>query len=142
MHIMQYFDREYLHACDLQGAARDLTISRVASGTIVSEGGRKTRKPVVFFEAREGREAPKGLALNKTNSKTIASLYGADTAAWIGKRVTLYPTTTTFGKEEVECIRVRPVAPKEQGAQRRPADGAGERQGEPAPRPPAPEGTP
>ena len=58
-------------------------------------------------------ETDKKLAVNKTNMRTIMSLYGPKVGNWGGKKLTLYPATTKFGPETVECIRIRPVAPQE-----------------------------
>ena len=101
------FDREYLGAWDIAGRDYTLEIARVVVAELTGEGNRKTRKPVVYF-----KDAQKGLALNKTNARTIAGLYGNDTRAWVGKRVTLFATTTTFGRETVECTRIRPELPR------------------------------
>jgi len=101
------FDSQFLHAWDLRGKVCVVQIREVIAGTLTGEGGRKTRKPVVRFERTE-----KALALNKTNAKTIATMFGNDTSKWIGKRITLYATRTTFGKDEVDAIRVRPEIPK------------------------------
>jgi hypothetical protein len=101
-------DKDYLFAFDLQGRDVTVTIERVEAGTIIGEAGRKSKKPMVTF-----RGAKKKLAINKTNGRTIAQLYGNDTSAWIGKSITIYPTTTTFGNDTVECIRVRPTVPKQ-----------------------------
>jgi hypothetical protein len=62
------------------------------------------------------KKARKRLVANTTNCETIASMYGPNIEDWIGKRITLYPTTTTVGRETKPCIRVRssiPPAPKE-----------------------------
>lgn len=101
------YDRDYIYAFDLGG--RDVTarIARVEAGTLTGSGGRKTKKPVVYFEGKE-----KGLALCKTNAKTIAALYGNDTDKWVGRSITLFPTTTQFGSETVDCIRIRPSIPR------------------------------
>lgn len=104
------FDREYIGAWDLQGRDLVVEISRVEAGTLTGSGGRKNKKPIVHFKGKE-----RGLALNKTNAKTIATLYGNDTTQWIGKRITIYPTTTTFGSEQMDCIRVRPTKPQVRG---------------------------
>ena len=61
-------------------------------------------KPVVFFEDEE-----KGLILNKTNGLKIAAIIGSrDTNQWVGKAVTLFPTTVEFGGDSIAAIRVRP----------------------------------
>lgn len=101
------FDREYLGAWDLpKGRDIPVTIARVKAGELVAPGGRKAKKPIVYFEGKE-----KGLALNKTNAKLIAGIYGNDTARWVGKPISIYSTQTNFGGETVDCIRVRPTPP-------------------------------
>ena len=102
------YDSDYLGHWDLNGKDVTVTISKVEAGTLTGQGGRKARKPLVYFEGKE-----KAMALNKTNGKAIAAMYGSDTASWIGKRITIYPTQTQFGPETVDCIRVRPAVPKE-----------------------------
>lgn len=102
------FDSDYIYAFDLQGQDVTVTIDRVVGVTLVGEGGRKAKKPCVYFRGKD-----RGLALNKTNGKTIASLYGPHVEEWVGKRITLYPTTTQFGGETKDCIRVRNRVPPE-----------------------------
>lgn len=106
--VRTMFDKAYLYAFDLQGRDVTVTIEKVTGGTLTGTGGQKAKKPVLFFKG-----AKKGLALNITNAKTIAAMYGGSFKSedWIGKRITLYPTTTQFGGQTVECIRVRPQAP-------------------------------
>lgn len=109
-HWKSLMDRKYLFAFDLEGKDRTLTIERVVAGELEGEKGRKTKKPLCYFaESKSG----KPLALNATNSKAIAKLYGNDIEGWVGKRITLYPTTTEMGGETVECIRVRTRVPPE-----------------------------
>lgn len=101
------FDREYIGAWDLGGKDVTVTIASVAAGELTGSGGKKAKKPIVKFEGKD-----KGFALNKTNGKIIAGMYGTDTTKWVAKRITLYPTMTTFGSEQMECIRVRPQIPE------------------------------
>ena len=133
-HWRSFTDRDYIYSYDLQGKDVTLTIERVIGATLTGDKGKKSKKPVVFF--KETKTDPetgkkKGLALNATNGKSIAGLYGNDTDAWIGKRITLYPTTTEMGGETVECIRVRKQAP--------PSKSASKQNGPTQPEPPAPE---
>jgi hypothetical protein len=100
------FDSEYLGAWDLVGKDVTVAINRVVAGTVIGSSGRKAKKPIVYFEGKE-----KGLLINKTNAKTISTLYGNDTAAWAGKLITLFPTQTQFGSETMDCIRVRSAIP-------------------------------
>lgn len=104
------FDSEYIGAWDLEGRDVTVTIEKVEAGELTTQGGRKARKPIVHFVGKK-----KGFALNKTNAKIIASLYGKDTKEWIGREITVYPTQTSFGSEQVDCIRVRPMVPTKKG---------------------------
>ena len=108
MDVRKFYDKSYIYAYDLEGRDVTVEIVRVVGGTLVGTGGKSNKKPVLYFKGTE-----KGLALNITNARVIAGLYGGfDSEKWIGKRVTLYPTTTTFGSQTVDCIRIRPAAPK------------------------------
>lgn len=108
MHWKSLMDRDFMYAFDLQGKDVTVTIDRVVGGELTGPGGKKSKKPLCYF--RESKSG-KPLALNSTNCKCIAGLYGNDTDAWIGKRITLWPTTTQMGGETVDCIRVRPKVP-------------------------------
>jgi len=100
------FDRKYVGAWDLEGKEVTVRIVRVTAETLKNKAG-ENKKPVVYFEGTD-----KGFALNKTNAKTIAAMYGNDTAAWSGKLITLYATSVSFGNETTDAIRVRPGIPK------------------------------
>lgn len=101
------FDRDYVGAWELEGKDVTVTICKVEAKTLTAQGNRKTKKPVIWFHGKE-----KGLALNKTNSKVIAAMYGNDTSQWIDKSITIYPTQTEMSGETVDCIRVRPRIPQ------------------------------
>lgn len=106
------FDSEWVRAWDLGGKPCTVTITKVEAGVLENHRAKKKdKKPVVWFKG-----ASKPLALNKTNAKTIAALYGNDTTAWLGKAITIYPTQTSFGNEQgIDCIRVKPEKPKGKG---------------------------
>ena len=107
-HYKRMFDdKEHLYAFDLDGREVTVTIEKVTAGELQGDKGRKSKKPIVKFVNKE-----KKLALNKTNGKAIATMYGPDTDDWAGKQITIYPTTTEFGGETVECIRVKPQKPE------------------------------
>jgi len=110
------FDSEYLGAWDLPRDAT-VTIAGVKAGQLVGEKGRTAKKPIITFAGKQ-----KAFAANKTNCRTIAAMYGTDTRQWVGKRITLYATTTEFGGKQMDCIRVRPQVPS--AAAKRPANGS------------------
>lgn len=103
------YDREYIGHWDLAGRDVTVTISKVIGGELTAPGGRKNKKPVLYFVGKE-----KGMVLNRTNGKTIAAMYGVKTEDWIGKRVILYVSVTRNpdGSGDVDCIRVRPTPPQ------------------------------
>lgn len=127
------FDRDYIGAWDLEGHDVTVTISRVTPGELVGEGGRKTKKPIIYFERKE-----KGFAANKTNCKIIAAMYGTDTRKWIGRCITLFPTTTEMAGKQHDCIRVRPQIPRGDEPRRDGSRGNGPKQEETPPTPEAP----
>lgn len=101
------FDAKYVGAWDLpKGRDVVVEIESVAGETLVAQGNKKNRKPVIKLKGKEKR-----FVVNKTNAALIAGMYGKDTTKWIGKRLALYATTTPFGREVHDCIRVRPTVP-------------------------------
>jgi hypothetical protein len=115
------FEGKYLGAWNLvdgDGKKKDytLTISDVKAEKVVLEGGQQNKKPLIRFERTE---LP--MVCCKTNAKTIAAMYGNDTSKWVGRRITLFATTTQVGGQEKDCIRVRPTIPTEKEAPRAPA---------------------
>ncbi len=106
MRVTDLCPSPHLEALDLGdsiGAAVVVTIARVE---IKEVGAEKVRKGVVYFS-----EFPRGLVLNKTNSRTIAGLYGTDTDAWIGEQITIYRSETSFQNKTVPCIRIKDLRP-------------------------------
>jgi len=103
------YDKEFIGAWDLAEGDKTITITKCVEGKLTGVGGRKSKKPVVYFRGSE-----KGFALNSTNGKTIAALYGNHVEKWAGKRITLFKSTTRNpdGTGDVDCIRVRPQEPK------------------------------
>jgi len=100
-------DSDWLRFVDLQGKDVTVEIEKVVRGEVTGEGGVKSKKPVLYFKNKK-----KPLAIGATIGKTIESMYGADTSGWLGKRITLFTSTTkSKAGETVGCIRVRPKAP-------------------------------
>lgn len=109
--VRKLYSKEYIYAYDLEGRDVTVTIDRVVGGTLVGTGGTKSKKPVLYFKGTD-----KGLAICITNARIIAGLYGSfKSEDWLNKKITLYPTTTTFGAQSVECVRIRNVIPRGKG---------------------------
>lgn len=106
-----FFNSDVFRVWHLKGRERTFRIVQVKRIDSVFRGEQR-KQPLLFLSDSRNRVYPLPLALNKTNAKTIAGLYGTRTSEWVGKTITLFPTTTQVGEEQnVECIRVRPVVP-------------------------------
>jgi hypothetical protein len=107
--VRQMFDSAYIGAWDLQGKDATVTIARVVAGELAKAGtSKKDKAPIMYFEGKD-----KGMVLNKTNMRAIAGIYGGfKVKDWIGKPITIFATTCQFGPNTVDCIRVRPTAPR------------------------------
>ena len=71
---------------------------------------RAVKKKIAPVASLKGQ---KPFIINRTNAKTISKLYDTPYIEdWVGKKITLFPTTTRVAGETVECLRVRPSLPK------------------------------
>jgi len=106
-HWKQLVNPDYIGAYALpNGEDLTVTIESVAREVVTMAGGKKEECTVVRLVKN------KPFILNATNSKSIHRLYGAYIEDWAGKRITLYASTTKFGGELVECLRIRPEVAK------------------------------
>ena len=108
-HWKRLINPDYLGAYSLDsGNDMILTIKSIGRETITGTGGKKEECPVCHWQ-----ENQKPMILNTTNLKTIAKMYGSDYDQWPGKRVQIYASTTKFGGDTVECLRIRKDPPEE-----------------------------
>jgi hypothetical protein len=99
----------WLHGADLpMGQPIELTIA----ASRIHEFTDGTRRPVVEF-----LETDQALSLNKTQTTTLVSLFGANSAAWVGQRVTLTAVPSQIqGKATIVIGRAGPpLAPTVNG---------------------------
>lgn len=103
------FDSDYLGAWNVAGKDYNVTIERIEGATITGDGGKKNKKPLIYFKG-----VKKPLICNKTIMKTLFAMFGTHSAkAMLGKRITLYATTCRGAAGgTVDCVRVRPDPPK------------------------------
>ena len=101
----ELFPSNYLKAADIAHEPV-LTIKEVQREKMKNRDGEEESKPVLYFVEME-----KGIVLNRTNSDTIASLYGNVIEEWVGRRVQLFaPMIESFGKV-APAIRVKGQKP-------------------------------
>lgn len=97
----ELYPGRFLKADILKGRKVTLTIKNIDVEALTGENNKAEPKVIVAFVER-----PLELVFPKTNAECIKRMFGADPHLAIGKRITLFPTTTKFGRETVECIRV------------------------------------
>ena len=108
-HWKEALPGEYLGAYSLNGQDMVVTIQTAAKEIITGANGKKEECLVLHF-----KEQIMDMVCNRTNAKTITKVLGTPFLEdWGGKKIQLYPTTTRFGGEIVECIRVRDKAPRQ-----------------------------
>lgn len=108
-HWRTMMSSDKLHAADLLGRECTVVIGAVRQGEYpdLEDAKKKILKPDVYFVGKV-----KPLGLNSTNARAITKLIGSpDTDRWIGKAITIYPTTTRAFGEEFECVRVKNKLP-------------------------------
>lgn len=145
------FPNLYVCAADLIEAEKrtnrngvTLTISKVVQEELQSERG-KQKKAIIYFREMEQRTdggENKRLVLNKTNMRTIARLYGYETNDWIGKPVTLFPSTCEVAGQVTDCVRVKATIPQREEKPARAQAQAAPRRAAPGEKPAAPAADP
>ena len=100
MDFDKLFPARFLKAGEFAGKDVTLTIAGVRLEELESQKGKETKAIVGF------RETKKQLVLNKTNALCVRAMFGRETDAWVGKRVTFYPAAIQFQDSDL-AIRVR-----------------------------------
>lgn len=108
-HWKEALPGDYLGAYSLNGQDVVVTIQSAMKEIITGANGKKEECLVLHF-----KEPIMDMVCNRTNAKTITKVLNSPFLEdWAGKKIQLYPTTTRFGGEIVECIRIREKAPKQ-----------------------------
>lgn len=92
---------KYLCCDDLKGRTITVKIANVDTELVQMSDGSEEEKVVIRFE-----NARKDFIGGKTNDYSLAVLLSRKPLDWIGKRATLMPSTTTFGRAIKPCIRI------------------------------------
>ena len=101
----EVFPTRFLSATDLNGKPIVLTITDAPQETLKNKNGEEV-KTVLYFKGTK-----KTLPLNRTNWDSVVDITGEDDSInWPGHKVEAYPTTTQFGADVVDCIRLRAPA--------------------------------
>lgn len=109
MKIGAAFPSTYLKAADLQGQKFQVQIAAMKVEN-VGRDDKPEHKPVLFF-SYQGKQAEKGLVLNKTNADSISMDLGDETDNWIGHTLELFTMRVPFNGQMVDSIRCRVIHP-------------------------------
>ena len=97
----EMYPGRFLKADMLKGQKVTVTIIQIMGEDLIGENNKTKSEWVVKI-----KERPLQLVLNKTNGFCLYRMFGSDPHSWIDKRITIYPTTTKFGRETLDCIRI------------------------------------
>lgn len=115
MHWKNLSNYDYLGAYSIDGVASELvlTIKDIRVEEVTGVGGIKDKCIVAVFEETDvGGIEIKPMILNKTNCKAIEKALGTgDVLKWVGKKITIFVTTTKYQRDIVPCLRVKDVEP-------------------------------
>jgi len=92
----QLYPGRFIKAGDLTGKQVTVTITDIALDELEGDAGKKVKGIISF------KESPKQLCLNKTNGLCLRAMFGRKLSDWVGKRVTLFPSS--WNGED--CIRI------------------------------------
>lgn len=106
-HWKKLVNLDYIGAYSLNGQDLKVEILKVEVKRVKGEAGKEEDCTVATLRGQ------KPFIINRTNAKTITKIYDTPFIEdWSGKKITLFPTTTKVAGETVECLRIRPIAPK------------------------------
>ena len=106
-HWKQTINLDYIGAYCLGGKDLTVKITKVGQEQVTGDKGKKEMCLVAHLDGQ------KPFIINRTNAKTISKIYNTPYIEdWVGKHITLYPTTTSVGGEVVECLRIRQTVPQ------------------------------
>ena len=108
-HWKKLTNPDYIGAFSLEeGKDLVVTIKDVKRMSVTQMGGKQEECTVATLIGQ------KPFIINKTNAKTITQVVGSPYIEdWGGQSIILFASKTKFGKDNnVECLRVRPTAPR------------------------------
>lgn len=105
--ISEEFSSNWLKSADLNGKETVVTINSIEIESFKEEDGTKKKKVILAFD-----ELDQKLIVNTTNRDVLVELYGDDTDDWVGQKISLYVTKTTFAGKRVDGLRIRDRVPK------------------------------
>lgn len=102
MNYKMLFRGDYITAVEFDGREPVFTIKGVKLASLEGEDGKKKIKGIVALQ-----ETDRGWVLCRTNGICLAAMFGEETNAWIGKRVTLHAVEVQVGPTKQPGIRIK-----------------------------------
>ena len=110
-HWKEFFDNTYTGAYEYKpNENRVVKIVNVVSQSVINPKTKKEEhRPIIYFDGNE-----KPMVANKTNCKSLQSMFGANVEDWVGKYVTLYRIEralrpTKENREGEPGLRIKPA---------------------------------
>ena len=97
----EMYPSRFIRADMLKNAKVTLTIKNIVGEGLMTEDGGANLEWVASFSER-----PLEFVVNKTNAFCMYRMWGGDPHSWIGKKITLFPTTVKAFGQVHPCIRV------------------------------------
>ena len=98
-----FFPGRFIKSAEFGGRDVMLTIDTIRLEDLPD----KMRGVITFTERSRKTNKQLEWVLNRTNAECLRALWGRDTSAWLGKRVTLFAQPMNVGGENITGIRVR-----------------------------------
>lgn len=97
----EMYPGRFLKSDMFKGKKVTLTISAISGDELIGENNKSKQEWLVKFT-----ESKLEFVLNKTNAFCLYRMFGGDPHSWIGHKITMFPTKTKFGRDDVDCIRI------------------------------------
>jgi hypothetical protein len=98
----ELYPGRFMKADMFKGQKATFTITNLDIEVLEGEKGREPKVVGTFTGPKKAYDH----VIPKTVGFCLKRMFGNNPREWLNKRVTLYPTTTKFGRETVDCIRV------------------------------------
>lgn len=111
-HWRTFIESDVIRFVDIPPGDHIVQIKEVKKGRVTGSGGKSNGKAMIYLVGKD-----KPIAAGAAICAVIEQLYGKSPKKWAGKMITIYgDPTVKYGGAAVGGVRVRPVAPAQNGA--------------------------
>jgi hypothetical protein len=96
----QLYPGRFLKSGELLGKKVTVVIDDVSIDELEGDKGKQV-KGILYLRGKN-----KQIVLNKTNGTCLKAMFGRKLGDWVGKRIVIFQSTTKFGADTVDCIRI------------------------------------